>query len=255
MAIYENSFKIQREFPHYRVSRMFPELTFAIWCNRNRDLIEISSDEGPEASEEIKLSIGVLKRELGLKVARQIISDSSAQIVTQTCGCRPISNSTANVIERNNCLKMEPIFFKKGWGFYRVLSFHNADVKNMFNQLESVATVKVISRNSLSGSPVRDTFAISANGLLGGLTKKQSLALRTALVRGYYDIPKRVSTDEIAKNLGLPRTTFEEHLRKAESKAMRGIMPLLMFARTAAPKSKGRVPHGVEQELVTSIAA
>ncbi len=65
---------------------------------------------------------------------------------------------------------------------------------------------------------------------MGQLTKKQSYALITALSRGYYEIPKKVSTDEITKSLDLPRTTFEEHLRKAESKVMKALAPLLELA-------------------------
>jgi hypothetical protein len=100
-------------------------------------------------------------------------------------------------------------------------------------------SIKIIYRRIVSGSPIKDTFVISASSLLGGLTKKQSIALLTALSSGYYDIPKRVSTEEISKGLGLPRTTFEEHLRKAESKALKAIMPLLQFSGSKVPMNGG----------------
>ena len=148
-------------------------------------------------------------------------------------------SSATKVIERNNCLKMEPVFFKRGRGLYRVLSFHEDDMRNMFSQLEAMGTVKVLSRRSLNGSPVKDTFVISATGLLGSLTKKQSLALRTALSRRCYDIPKRVSTDEIAKGLCLPRTTFEEHLRKAGA----GPCPRRPSSRHRLPEGGQRPPY------------
>jgi hypothetical protein len=40
-------------------------------------------------------------------------------------------------------------------------------------------------------------------------------------------VPKRVTTDEIAERLGVPRTTYEEHLRKAEGKVLRAVAPYL----------------------------
>lgn len=63
----------------------------------------------------------------------------------------------------------------------------------------------------------------------------------TAISRGYYEIPKRVSTEEIARSLNLPRTTYEEHLRKAESKVMKAVEPLLELTNFNNLPSKRKV--------------
>jgi predicted DNA binding protein len=76
---------------------------------------------------------------------------------------------------------------------------------------------------------MRDSLVISTTSLLGGLTEKQASALITALNEGYYRIPKKITTDEIAQRLGIPRTTFEEHLRKAESKVLVALTPYLQL--------------------------
>jgi hypothetical protein len=52
--------------------------------------------------------------------------------------------------------------------------------------------------------------------LLTGLTSQQSRILRLAYLMGYYDIPRKVSTLELARILRLDKGTVGEHLRRAE---------------------------------------
>ena len=60
-------------------------------------------------------------------------------------------------------------------------------------------------------------------------------ALVAAVENGYYEIPKRVTAEELAKKQGQPRTTFEEHVRKAESKVLLAMAPfMMMYARVPA---------------------
>ncbi len=42
-------------------------------------------------------------------------------------------------------------------------------------------------------------------------------------------IPKRTTTEDLAKRQSQPRTTFEEHIRKAESKVVHAIAPFMMM--------------------------
>ncbi len=57
-------------------------------------------------------------------------------------------------------------------------------------------------------------------------------SLLTAVENGYYEVPKRVTADDLAKRAGQPRSTFEEHVRKAESKVVQAMAPyMMMYAR------------------------
>jgi hypothetical protein len=78
-------------------------------------------------------------------------------------------------------------------------------------------------------------LVVSTNRLFAGLTAKQAEALRVAFERGYYRVPKRISTEEIAQQVRVPRTTDEEHLRKAESKVLSAIAPYLPLETTGRP--------------------
>lgn len=52
--------------------------------------------------------------------------------------------------------------------------------------------------------------------LLDSLTSRQREVIETAWEMGYYEVPKEVSADEIARELDLDSSTVNEHLQRAE---------------------------------------
>jgi len=54
------------------------------------------------------------------------------------------------------------------------------------------------------------------------LTSKQERVLKSALEMGYYEFPKRISTEELSKALGLAPSTISEILRRAERRIISG---------------------------------
>src|SRR5260370_755250 len=76
-----------------------------------------------------------------------------------------------------------------------------------------------------------DILEIESDGL-DSFQEKQMKALLAAIEGGYYEIPKRTTADELAGKLGTPRSTLEEHIRKAESKVVLAMAPyMMMYAR------------------------
>jgi len=55
---------------------------------------------------------------------------------------------------------------------------------------------------------------------LEDLTPKQLKAVNLAIENGYFEIPKKINLEELSKQMKLSRTTFLEHLRKAEKKIL-----------------------------------
>jgi hypothetical protein len=64
----------------------------------------------------------------------------------------------------------------------------------------------------------------SLDSPLTKLTEKQKEVLVTAYKLGYYDIPRRINSEELAKKLGIVSSTFGEHLRKAERRLIKYIL-------------------------------
>jgi hypothetical protein len=59
---------------------------------------------------------------------------------------------------------------------------------------------------------------------LSSLTKKQRDILVTSFREGYYDIPRRMESRELATKLGLKSSAFIEHRRKAERRLISSIL-------------------------------
>jgi predicted DNA binding protein len=55
---------------------------------------------------------------------------------------------------------------------------------------------------------------------LNHLTAKQREVLITAYKLGYYDIPRKINSDQLAEKLGIVNSTLVEHLRKAEHRLL-----------------------------------
>jgi hypothetical protein len=124
------------------------------------------------------------------------------------------------VIEGHNCLELQPVVYTGGWEWYRVIAFSEKDLRQLFKDLDKYCKVEITSRRLISDESIRDTLLVSTAMLFGGLTLKQRRALISALDQGYYQMPRSATAGEIAKRLGVPRTSYVDHLRKAENKVL-----------------------------------
>jgi DNA-binding CsgD family transcriptional regulator len=61
-----------------------------------------------------------------------------------------------------------------------------------------------------------DHYAARGDSPLLSLTLQQSRVLRLAQTLGYYDVPRRKSTQDLARILGMDKGTVGDHLRRAE---------------------------------------
>jgi DNA-binding CsgD family transcriptional regulator len=68
--------------------------------------------------------------------------------------------------------------------------------------------------------------SIDAKGesLLSKLTSRQRQILLTGYALGYYDVPRRISSDDLSRHLNVDKSTVVEHLRKAERKLIGSII-------------------------------
>ena len=64
---------------------------------------------------------------------------------------------------------------------------------------------------------------ISITKLLPELTKKQKRALEIAINNGYYDYPKKINMEMLAKIMKVSYSTYQAHLKKAEGQILPAI--------------------------------
>jgi len=226
MTHYEVAFKLQHDCPYNEFSKTHPSVVISHWCNWSRDVLEISHRD-LQNDPKINLEIQKLTKSLGTKIIRRSYAKSSLQVVLMHCACDKIPPPTLPAFEKRNCLELQPAIYSEGWEWYRFIAFSERDLKNLFKDLDSQNTIEIISRRSISEESVRDTFLLSTASLFGSLTQKQTKALMTALDNGYYRLPRSATAGEIAGLMGVPRTSFEDHLRKAENKVLQAVGPYL----------------------------
>ena len=68
------------------------------------------------------------------------------------------------------------------------------------------------------------TYVPGSEDLLSPLTDRQLEVFETAVQEGYYDVPRKATHKDIAENLGCAPSTVDEHLRKAESRVVTGLI-------------------------------
>jgi predicted DNA binding protein len=65
---------------------------------------------------------------------------------------------------------------------------------------------------------------ISISSILPNLSEKQHCAFNLAVNEGYYEFPKKIDLKTLAKLMKISYSTYQEHLKKAESKIMPSIL-------------------------------
>jgi predicted DNA binding protein len=62
--------------------------------------------------------------------------------------------------------------------------------------------------------------SFSPDAPLGVLTEKQRNVIVSAFKVGYYDLPRKLDSDQLADRLNLANSTVVEHIRKAERRML-----------------------------------
>lgn len=230
MVLYEVVFKVTHSCPFCNISKKFSKLKMFVWCNRTHEAIEIITKDPKEYA--------TVLNELS-KIGR-IIDESfdghKAHIIIKQCTCR-LDNSVGRNIDDFNILHVSPIAYESGWEYYRIIVFQHRDLARFFQRLEDKKiTYKILRKVPFDGF-LASSLTLTADALFANLTNKQADSLMTAYKHGYYRLPRVADVKEIASKKRIPRTTFQEHLRKAESKIITSLIPYMQLFRQA-PEEK-----------------
>src|SRR5712691_9814314 len=101
-------------------------------------------------------------------------------------------------------------------------------------------------------SPIRWQRArssLSSPLFLPKLTEKQARALLAAFEAGYYEFPRSITTEDVSVSLGIARSTFEQHLNRAEHHVIRAMIPLVRMRSGRPPAEALEVYSKFSREL------
>jgi predicted DNA binding protein len=234
MGLFEVVLKVSHDCPFCNFSSEFPKVKIFSWCNGEHDVIEF-------VLEDINDLPKILDR---ASMFGDVIESSSnsqnIQILTRKCACEcsPDKAVTPN-FEIYNILKIPPDIYHKGWEYYRLICFQSEDLTNLCEKLRKTGFKYEILRKIPFEGSISSSLTLTADALFANLTEKQMDALLTAFNNGYYGVPRRTDVKTIANRKNVPRTTFTEHLRKAETKIITSLVPYIqLFSKTSIPKRK-----------------
>jgi hypothetical protein len=66
-----------------------------------------------------------------------------------------------------------------------------------------------------------------SNSWKGVLTNRQREVLTHAINRGFYNLTREVTLKELAEEMGMARSTYDEHIRRSESEIMKNLLDKL----------------------------
>jgi hypothetical protein len=224
MGILEVSLRASWEYPFIELSRDLPQTPIAMWCVWNRELLQVPSRD-PAVIRRTESAI----RKTG-HLVDEWVDANSARVFLLKCTCGRY-NSPFNLISNNECWDAPPILYQDGWANMRVMTFEAENPRRLVAAFRKWGPTELVSKRSLDLSVL--PTSVYANALFGDLTRKQSDALLTAFRFGYYTSPRSITTEEIASTVGVSRTTYEEHLRKAENRVISALIPYLQLFATA----------------------
>ncbi|MFW5896174.1 MAG: helix-turn-helix domain-containing protein [archaeon] len=242
MSLYEASFRVRHECPYREISERHPDLTIREWYLSDCQVVELTSPEPPgdELLDEIE-TLGT--------VLHESADDSGLHVVTQSCLCS-LEDSIIERFEEYNALYQPPTIHRQGWEHYTVIAFDERDVRALLRDLEADRDVEVLSKTAITEQQVPHSMLAPVDQLFEDVTERQLAALRLALESGYYEQPRKTSLRELADRTAVARSTYEEHLRKAENKLLTNagqFLRLVTATSTADPLGIGAPSGPVER--------
>lgn len=173
------------------------------------------------------------------------VLDRGAQSVAIRCSCP--TKGLSRRLAAWGATVLWPVVHRDGHEWWHLVAPTRETMAEVLEKLKAEADVEV----SHLGNPTADELGVSLP--LGELTRelsaRQLSVLRFAIERGYYANPRSVTLDALGREFGLSRSTFQEHLQKAEERVMKrfgGVVadhPALVAAamrRAGRPRRAGR---------------
>jgi predicted DNA binding protein len=224
VGLWEFALRASYDYPFMDLSRAVPSTPLSMWCLWDRELLHVPRQDVDTISHVEK----VIRR--SGKLIDRWVDPNSARLFLFKCTCERY-DSPWNLFEAHTCWNEPPIVYQDGWASFRVISFDAEHPRALYAQLQTLGRAELIGKREL---PLNvPPTSVWAHFLFGELTKRQANAFLTAARSGYYESPRLVTADHIAASLGIGRTTYEEHLRKAEVRLVTALAPYLELFLTA----------------------
>lgn len=193
--------------------------TIDLWCNQHCDLLYVNKAPSVDITQEVENTVGVQER---------IENRDETILVTDDCLREHEYGLIEPFLDRHGCLLLYPLRYENGEKVCRILSISPSTLTECFHELvEADIPVTVESKREVGSSIEAERPLLAPHDIVPTLTDRQSEVIHYAFENGYYEIPRRLTTEEIADEIGVKRRTAEEHLRRAENKLLASVIDFL----------------------------
>ncbi len=223
----------------------------ASWCNQANDVLQISVTD----PEEMGGVLAAVRRAFG---SRDVTVDgASALTIIRACRWDQFASVTA-VADRCNVWLIPPITYLRGWETHRILAPSPSAFSEFAKGVREIGEIEVLSTRTRERFDVVRDLGVFPVHLLDGLTDRQIQVLLSACENGLLEVPSRARIGDVARREGISRSTYSEHLRKAQLRLSRNVYPLL---KLRAPVLEGRAlgarerPHSAPRSEASSAKA
>lgn len=193
--------------------------TIDLWCNDHCDLLHVSREPAVDVDQEVENAVGVRER---------LETHEETVLVTDNCLREHEDDLINPFLNRHGCLLLYPLRYESGQKICRILSISSAALTECFHDLlEADIPVTVESKREIDSAVEAERPLLAPHDIVPTLTDRQSEVLHYAFENGYYEIPRRITTEEVAAQIDVERRTAEEHLRRAENKLLASMIDFL----------------------------
>lgn len=239
--MHEILFKIKHNgCPMNELSVRHPDLTISQWCSQRVDVFEVRGEDSEirAALDDLKQLVEQTHGRLRCETFDGVNGTIVAMASGPKCLCSKIMKlaecpSVSDAVEKHRCLELPPIMYSGGMEHHRIVAFEEEDAKHLFKELDKLGSTEIAMKKRVTGNMARDIFTVSLSRLFSDLTDKQTTALIEALDNGYYKFPRTITVGKLAAAKGVPRTTYADHVRKAERKVLQSLAPFLRLHFTS----------------------
>ncbi len=208
------------------ITEKYPDIKVSLWCNWSIDIIAVDSDNLNEKNNFIEN----LETYIGKNMILAASSESSP-IIIRPCNCP--SSPVSVILPEYDSFHISPIVYEKNKEILHVM-LASSSTDSLFDKIKELEYVEQVNLKYLTPYKFPEKpfpIYVPINDLLANLTDKQYEILLEAFNKGYYELPRQSTTEELSKKFDISRRAFEDHLRKAERNVFNIIVPYFLMNR------------------------
>lgn len=215
------TFRVEHDCPMAELSRAVAQADFHCWSAHRIEVVEVRCTPiwWPRVVE-------VAERLLS---PRRVFATPEGGVLVWEPKVE-VERSISRTLESHGLLWLQPMRVEAGWEHYDAVALGGGE-QDALKALSKNWKTQVARRKSIGPEGLLASLFLSLRPALEAPTRKQAEALVAAAKAGYYRSPRDVTTADVAAEMKLGRSAFEERLRGGENRLLGAIVPALEHYR------------------------